>query len=95
MKRPIFEPMNDFLIAREITDEEKTAAGIILIKTQRNDPVLDGEIIAVCEGSKFQVGEQVMFAAYAGKLIIVGEEKFLSIPESAVMTKVTWEETVS
>ena len=88
-----FKPLSDFvLIDYEEQDEEKTKGGIIMTVKERPQ---QGKVVAVGLGKKsittgerlpmtVKVGDEVKFAAFAGKEIKVEGKEYFLMPETDI-----------
>ena len=87
-----FKPLSDnVLIDYEEKDEEKTKGGIIMTTKQRPQ---QGIAVAVGPGRKtktgerspmtVKVGDEVKFAAFAGKEIKVDDKEYFLMPETDI-----------
>ena len=88
-----FKPLSDnVLIDYEDKDEEKTKGGIIMTSRERPQP---GTVVAVGPGKKsyttgermpmvVKVGDEVKFAAFAGKEIKVDNIEYFLMPETDI-----------
>ena len=87
-------PLGDRLVVEPIEQEERTAGGIILPETAKEKPQ-QGKVIAVGPGRRddggkhipmdVKVGDQVLYAKYAGTEVKVDGEKVLILRESDVL----------
>lgn len=87
-----FKPLSDnVLIDYEDKDEEKTKGGIIMTSRERPQ---QGIAVAVGPGKKsttgerltmtVKVGDEVKFAAFAGKEIKVDDKEYFLMPETDI-----------
>ena len=88
-----FKPLSDnVLIDYEQKDEEKTKGGIIMTSRERPQ---QGTVVAVGPGKKsyttgermpmvVKVGDEVKFAAFAGKEIKVDGKEYFLMPETDI-----------
>jgi len=87
-----FKPLSDnVLIDYEDKDEEKTKGGIIMTTRERPQ---QGIAVAVGPGKKsttgerltmtVKVGDEVKFAAFAGKEIKVDDKEYFLMPETDI-----------
>jgi len=87
-----FKPLSDnVLIDYEDKDEEKTKGGIIMTSRERPQ---QGIAVAVGPGRKtstgerlsmtVKVGDEVKFAAFAGKEIKVDDKEYFLMPETDI-----------
>ncbi len=87
-------PLQDRLVVRRLTEEEKTAGGIIIPDTAKEKPQ-EGEVIAVGQGKvldngKLQVpdvkpGDKILFSKYSGTEVKLDGEEYLVIREDDVL----------
>jgi chaperonin GroES len=92
---PTLRPLNDRLIVKALTKEEKTLSGIILPDTASKERPEQGEVIAVGPGRvldngslapmRVKVGDKVVFKKYAPDEFEIDEKDFLVISESDVL----------
>lgn len=81
----MIKPLNGNVVLDWKKEEETvSASGIILANTagKRGDVA---EVIAVSDGSKLEVGDEVLFNKLAGKFAIVGKKEVLVIPETEIL----------
>ena len=88
-----FKPLSDnVLIDYEDKDEEKTKGGIIMTSRERPQ---QGTVVAVGPGKKsyttgermpmvVEVGDEVKFAAFAGKEVKVDNIEYFLMPETDI-----------
>ena len=88
-----FKPLSDFvLIDYEEQDEEKTKGGIIMTVKERPQ---QGKVVAVGLGKKsittgerlpmtVKVGDEVKFAAFAGREVKVEGKEYFLMPETDI-----------
>ena len=88
-----FKPLSDnVLIDYEDKDEEKTKGGIIMTSNERPQ---QGTVVAVGPGKKsyttgermpmvVKVGDEVKFAAFAGKEVKVDNIEYFLMPETDI-----------
>ncbi|MCC6160006.1 MAG: co-chaperone GroES [Deltaproteobacteria bacterium] len=87
-------PLQDRVLVKRLTEEEKTKGGIIIPDTVKEKPA-EGEIVAVGKGKKkddgnvapldVQVGDRVLFSKYAGTEIKVDGDEFLMMREDDIL----------
>ncbi len=87
-------PLQDRVLVKRLTEEEKTKGGIIIPDTVKEKPA-EGEIVAVGNGKKkddgnvapldVKVGDRVLFSKYAGTEIKVDGEEFLMMREDDIL----------
>lgn len=87
-------PLQDRLIVRRLTDEEKTVGGIIIPDTAKEKPQ-EGEVIAVGNGKVLEngkvqpldvkAGDKILFSKYSGTEVNVDGEDYLVVREDDVL----------
>lgn len=87
-------PLQDRLVVRRLTEEEKTAGGIIIPDTAKEKPQ-EGEVIAVGQGKvlengKLQApdvkpGDKILFSKYSGTEVKLDGEEYLVVREDDVL----------
>jgi len=82
------KPMDDRLLVKLIEEPVKTPGGVILPDTAKEKPQR-GEVIAVGTDEDLQelikVGDQVLFAKYAGQEIKLDGQDYLMLNRSDVL----------
>ena len=83
------EPMADRVLVKTAAAEEKTAGGIIIPDTAKEKP-LQGEVLAVGQGTKdeemvLKAGDQVLYGKYAGTEVELDGEKYIIMRQSDVL----------
>jgi len=91
------KPLGDRLVVKPATREETTASGIVLPDTAKEKPQR-GTIVAAGEGRRdddgdripldVKVGEEVLFAKYAGTEFKLDDQDFLILSEKDVLAVV-------
>jgi len=92
------KPLGDRLVIRPATREETTASGIVLPDTAKEKPQR-GTIVSAGEGRRdddgdripldVKVGDEVLFAKYAGTEFKLDDEDLLILSEKDVLAVVT------
>lgn len=87
-------PLQDRVLVKRLSEEEKTKGGIIIPDTAKEKPQ-EGEIIAVGPGKRDSKGELmpiavksgdiVLFSKYAGNEIKIDEEEHLILREDDIL----------
>ena len=88
-------PLHDRIVVKRLAEEEKTAGGIIIPDTAKEKP-LEGEVIAVGNGSIMQdgtvrplevkVGDKIFFAKWGGTTEIkLNGEEFIVMKEDDII----------
>ena len=67
-----FRPLHDRVVVRRIEAEEKTAGGIIIPDTAKENPQ-EGEVVAVGPGARNEKGELIALELKAGDRILFGK----------------------
>lgn len=83
------KPLADRVLIKTAAAEEKTASGIIIPDSAKEKP-LQGEVIAVGNGTKdeemvVKVGDIVLYGKFAGQEIELDGEKFLVMRQSDII----------
>ena len=83
------KPLADRVLVKPAAAEEKTAGGIIIPDTAKEKP-LQGEILAVGQGTKdeemvLKAGDQVLYGKYAGTEVELDGEKYIIMRQSDVL----------
>ncbi len=89
-----FRPLQDRIVVRRITAEEKSSGGIIIPDTVKEKPI-EGEVVAVGPGARdeqgrvFELdvkgGDRVVFGKWSGTEVKIDGEELLIMKESDVM----------
>lgn len=89
------KPLHDHVIVKPITEDEVTAAGIVLPDTVDKEKPEKGEVIAAGPGKLLEsgqraplsvkVGDKVMFKKYSPDEIKVDKEEYLIIAEGDIL----------
>ncbi len=82
------KPLADRVLIKAAPAEEKTAGGIIIPDTAKEKP-LQGEVLAVGNGTKdeemvLKAGDTVLYGKYAGTEVELDGEKYLIMRQSDV-----------
>ena len=83
------KPLADRVLVKPAAAEEKTAGGIIIPDTAKENP-LQGEVLAVGQGTKdeemvLKAGDQVLYGKYAGTEVELDGEKYIIMRQSDVL----------
>ena len=88
------KPLYDRVVVKKVEMEQKTAGGIILPDTAKEESQI-GDVIAVGEGKllengeirplKVKVGDKVLYSKYAGNEVEIDGEKLLIIREEDIL----------
>ncbi len=91
----MLKPLNDHLIVKPISKEEKTTSGIILPDTVNKEKPEQGEVIAVGPGKltdsgtrlpmSVKQGDKILFTKYSPNEIKVDEQEYLVLKEDDVL----------
>ena len=89
-----FRPLNDRVVVKRVTADEKTAGGIIIPDTAQEKPS-QGEVIAVGPGGRdeagklipidIKVGDRVLFGKWSGTEVKIDGQDLLIMKESDIM----------
>jgi chaperonin GroES len=89
-----FRPLHDRVVVKRIEAEEKSAGGIIIPDTAKEEPS-QGEVIAVGPGSRdeagklipidVKVGDRVLFGKWSGTEVKIDAQELLIMKESDIM----------
>lgn len=87
-------PLHDRLLVKRVQEEEKTKGGIIIPDTAKEKPI-EGEVIAVGNGTLLddgtvrpldvKKGDRVLFSKYGGTEIKIDGEEHLILRESDIL----------
>ena len=82
------KPLSDRVLIQPNPAEEKTAAGLIIPDTAKDNP-LAGKVVAVGPGTsevkmEVKVGDQVLYGKYAGTEVTVEGETYLIMRQSDI-----------
>jgi len=87
-------PLHDRVLVRRLDSEEKTAGGIIIPDTAQEKP-MEGEILAVGDGTRNEngqiqaldvsAGDRVLFGKWAGTEVTIDGEELIIMKESDIM----------
>lgn len=83
------KPLADRVLIKAAPAEEKTAGGIIIPDTAKEKP-LQGEVLAVGNGTKdeemvLKAGDTVLYGKYAGTEVELDGEKYLIMRQNDVL----------
>lgn len=83
------KPLADRVLVKPAPAEEKTAGGIIIPDTAKEKP-LQGEVLAVGNGTKdeemvLKAGDTVLYGKYSGTEVELDGEKYLIMRQSDVL----------
>ena len=94
MAKTKFRPLHDRVVVKRIEAEEKTAGGIIIPDTARENPQ-QGQIMAAGPGGRddvgklipidLKVGDKVLFGKWSGTEVKLDGEDLLIMKESDIM----------
>ena len=89
-----FRPLHDRVVVKRVSEEERTAGGIIIPDSAKEKP-MQGEIIAVGAGARdengkvqpldVKVGDRVLFGKWSGTEVKLDGEELLIMKESDIM----------
>lgn len=89
-----FRPLQDRMLVKRVSEENKTKGGIIIPDTAKEKP-LEGKVIAVGNGKVLEdgkvrpldikEGDSILFSKYAGTDIKIEGEDYLILREEDVL----------
>jgi len=89
-----FRPLHDRVVVRRLSQEEKTAGGIIIPDTAQEKP-MEGEVVSVGEGARneegrlvpmgVKAGDHILFGKWSGTEVKLDGEELLIMKESDIM----------
>ncbi|MCT8970409.1 co-chaperone GroES [Microbaculum marinisediminis] len=89
-----FRPLHDRVLVKRISEEEKTAGGIIIPDTAKEKPS-EGEVVAVGPGGRdeagkrtamdVKAGDRILFGKWSGTEVKVDGQDYLIMKESDIM----------
>ncbi|HZO91499.1 MAG TPA: co-chaperone GroES [Chthonomonadaceae bacterium] len=87
-------PINDRIVVRPVTAEERTAGGIVLPDTAKEKPT-EAEVVAVGPGKTLEngktvamevkPGDRIIYAKYGGTEIKLGNEEYVILRQDDVL----------
>ena len=87
-------PLQDRLVVRRLTEQEKTVGGIIIPDTAKEKPQ-EGEVLAVGNGKVLdsgkvqpldvKAGDKILFSKYSGTEVKIEGEEYIVIREDDVL----------
>jgi len=94
MNKIKFRPLQDRLLVKRLTEEEKTKGGIIIPDSAKEKPQ-QGEVISTGNGKlldsgKIQpldvkIGDKILFSKYSGSDVKIEDEEFIIMREDDVL----------
>ena len=83
-------PLKDRVLVKVKESSTKTAGGIYIPDTLKDEKLLEGVVIAVgkLENVSLNIGERVIFESYAGSELKIDGEKHLIIDVKNILAKV-------
>ncbi|MBI2346377.1 MAG: co-chaperone GroES [Deltaproteobacteria bacterium] len=92
--KPKIRPLQDRILVKRISEEEKSKVGIIIPDTAKEKPQ-EGEVIAVGNGKVLEngqtrtldvkVGDRILFSKYSGSEIKMEGQEYLIVREDDVL----------
>ena len=89
-----FRPLHDRVVVERMESEQKTAGGIIIPDTAQEKP-MQGKVIAVGAGARYETGkvqprdvkanDTVLFGKWSGTEVKIDGQDFLIMKESDIM----------
>ena len=89
MAKVKIQPLGDRVLVKQIEEKEQIRGGIIIPDTAKEKP-LQGEVLAVGNGTKdeemeLKKGDTVLYGKYSGTEIELDNEKYLIMRQSDVL----------
>lgn len=94
MSKPRIRPLQDRILVKRLTEEEKTKGGIIIPDSAKEKPQ-EGEVIAVGNGKildngKLQpldvkAGDRILFSKYSGTEVKIDGEEYTIMREDDIL----------
>ncbi|PIR25065.1 MAG: co-chaperone GroES [Deltaproteobacteria bacterium CG_4_10_14_0_2_um_filter_43_8] len=94
MSTPKFRPLQDRLLVKRVSEEEKTKGGIIIPDSAKEKPQ-EGEVVSVGNGKildsgkiqplEVKSGDRILFSKYAGTEVKVDGEDFIIMREDDIL----------
>lgn len=91
---PTLKPLNDRIVVKAVTPEEKTTGGIILPDSAQEKPT-EAEVVAVGPGKvlengkvvplEIKPGDRIIYAKYGGTEIKLGSEEYVILRQDDVL----------
>ena len=98
MASPKIRPLQDRILVKRLTEEEKTKGRIIIPDTAKEKPQ-EGEVIAVGNGKvldngtkvslEVKAGDRVLFSKYSGTEVKIDGEEYTIMREDDILGVVT------
>ncbi len=89
-----FRPLGDRVVVKRVTEETKSAGGIIIPDTAQEKPQ-EGEVVAVGPGARddngktvpmeLKAGDRILFGKWSGTEVKIDGQELLIMKESDVM----------
>jgi chaperonin GroES len=67
-----FRPLHDRVVVKRLTEDQKTAGGIIIPDSAQEKP-MQGEVISVGPGARDEDGDRVALDVKAGDIVLFGK----------------------
>jgi chaperonin GroES len=94
MGQMAFRPLHDRVLVRRVTEDEKTAGGIIIPDSAKEKPQ-EGEVVAAGPGAKAEdgkvtpldvkAGDHILFGKWSGTEVKIDGEDLLIMKESDIL----------
>lgn len=98
MASPKIRPLQDRILVKRLTEEEKTKGGIIIPDSAKEKPQ-EGEVIAVGNGKvldngtkmalEVKAGDRILFSKYSGTEVKIDGEEYTIMREDDILGVVT------
>lgn len=94
----MYTPLGEYVLLKLDQDDEQTTASGLVVARMTQDALSRGEVIAIGDGAisehtgtrlpmEVSVGDRVVFHAYAGAEVTLGNEKHKLIRQSDLVAK--------
>lgn len=83
-------PLKDRVLVKIKETTAKTAGGIYIPDTAKEDKLLEGEVVSVgkLENISLNVGDKVIFEGYAGTELKINGQKHLILDVKSILAKI-------
>ena len=82
------KPLGKRILAKKLEQEQrKTAGGIVLPDSVKNEKTVRAQVVAIGTDEKFEVkvGDTILVQSFSGTEIEEGEDKYILVEESKVL----------
>lgn len=82
------KPVNKFVVIKDVVEQKKSGGGIIIPPDSR-DVTHWAEVVAVCEGSKYEVGKTYVYQKFSETKVKIRGVTWSLITEDNILAEVT------